>query len=661
MKSPHRAALLTALTAWLLGPAALLLGPAARAEPPRPTPVAVDRDDDDVDGIPDGDGPRVSAAPELLRVEAPHGAKPTAIEAQPGVRVLVGGRVVPSGGIVSPDARWIELQAVRPGRSDVRAFGQTLRLSAFEVRALGGDGRRIDLARSHASLQRTPPDRLGEDPLGDLADPDAIRFLIVGVAEDVPTTLDLVSVRASGAIVDRLAGVALGHVDCPGDVPAGLVCGSTLPIRAVADDIDRSHPMVKDRSIKAELGGALIVAAPEGMAGDRGAPVAGQKLQMIRIAGPRSSAIGAIERYRARLRMSLVRPRAGGPPPVGGDDAGALAVARAEVERANALWGACGVSFGAPEELDVRIVDPPRPQLLAIGCDHGLPASGGEIRVRVDGREVAAKVAEGMRPALAARVVAVAIGAAGFTVRVSDNPVIAAGAYGSSDLLVRRPGGGPAVIDAPPAGAISTDATLTACVGQIDLEDGLQHFGDIDAIAGTVEERALIKALDDGDPATIDVIMVPSFAGGGRIGESFISADGGAIRNTILEDRAGLKADRASFALSHELGHVLLDDPGHPDDFGTDTPSRLMDADAANASAYGPRRLLVEECVRAIRQSGPGAPVALLTRWPLAPLGPEAGEGAARADPGAVRARAKGSDPGAARARERAANAAGAR
>jgi hypothetical protein len=380
--------------------------------------------------------------------------------------------------------------------------------------------------------------------------------------------------------------------------------------------------MVADRSLKAALGGALVVAAPAGVGRDAAfAGRSGQKLQMIRIAGPRSSEIGAIERYRARLRIVMVRPRAGGPPPMGGDDAGAIEIARGEVDRANALWGACGVSFGPVDELDVKIVDPPRPHLLALGCDHGLPASGGEVRVRVDGREVSAKIGAGMRPNAAARAVAAAISAAGFTVRVSDNPVISAGAYGSSDLLVRRPGGAPALIDVPAAGSTSTDATLTACIGQVDLEDGLQHFGDIDAIAGTVEERALIKAFDDGDPATIDVVMVPSFAGGGRIGESFISADSGAIRNTVIEDRAGLKADRASFALSHEIGHVLLDEPGHPDDFGADTPTRLMDADAANASAYGPRRLLVEECVRAIRQSGPKAPVRLLVPWPLAPLG----------------------------------------
>jgi hypothetical protein len=279
------------------------------------------------------------------------------------------------------------------------------------------------------------------------------------------------------------------------------------------------------------------------------------------------------------------------------------------------------MSFGPPEDVDIQVVDPPRSHLLALGCDHGFAASGGEVRLRVEGRDVRFSVRARMSPAAAARVAAAAIGAAGFLAVVSDNAPIGAGAFGSSDVLVRRRDGTLATLERPASGAVSTDATLTACIGAVDLEDGLQHFGDVDAIAGTVEERTMIKAFDDRDPRTIDVFLVPSFGGGGRIGESFISADGGAIRNVVIEDRAGIRADRASFALAHELGHVLLDDPGHPDDFGPDTPTRLMDADAANSSAYGPRRLLVEECVRVLRQSGPGAPVPLLAPWPLSPIG----------------------------------------
>ena len=74
-------------------------------------------------------------------------------------------------------------------------------------------------------------------------------------------------------------------------------------------------------------------------------------------------------------------------------------------------------------------------------------------------------------------------------------------------------------------------------------------------------------------------MLVPGFARGGRIGESFIGQDGGAIRNVVVTDRAGIRSNQASFTLAHEVGHVLLDDPGHPDDFGIDLPSRLSSSD----------------------------------------------------------------------------------
>src|SRR5213076_957515 len=110
---------------------------------------------------------------------------------------------------------------------------------------------------------------------------------------------------------------------------------------------------------------------------------------------------------------------------------------------------------------------------------------------RVDGRDVTVKLAVGATPAAAARVVAAALTQAGFVATPSDNARIAAGALGTSDVLVRRKDGSLASIEPPASGPVSTDATMTACIGHVELEDGLDHFGDIDAIAGTVEERTL--------------------------------------------------------------------------------------------------------------------------------------------------------------------------
>jgi hypothetical protein len=89
-----------------------------------------------------------------------------------------------------------------------------------------------------------------------------------------------------------------------------------------------------------------------------------------------------------------------------------------------------------------------------------------------------------------------------------------------------------------------------------------------------------------------------------------------------LLDRAGVRARQASLTLANELGHVLLDLPGHPDDYGSDTPTSLMDSDAADPSTFGPRRLGVDECARAVRQSGPAARTPLLVEWPIGPIPP---------------------------------------
>ena len=100
---------------------------------------------------------------------------------------------------------------------------------------------------------------------------------------------------------------------------------------------------------------------------------------------------------------------------------------------------------------------------------------------------------------------------------MSDNATVHAATHPTSDVLVKKKGGQLAVVQPPKAGPISTDPVLDVCVGGVFLEDGLTHFADADAIAGTLEERSLIKAFDDGDPATLDVFVVPSFGGDARI------------------------------------------------------------------------------------------------------------------------------------------------
>lgn len=574
--------------------------------------IGVDNDDDDVDGQADFMQEVVRSSDELFDVPALGAGKDRTISVRGNaVRIIVDGKPLRDAQ-VAQGARRVSVQGVRPGRAEVGIFGRIFRFAVAEMWPVDGQDRHVEPWSSHASFQRLPPDRLDTNPYGKTHDLDALRFVLIAPADDLPPIVRLVARDPTGGITDTIESVTFGSVPCPVGTLAGLACGSTVPIRLVPDEIDRNHPTTKERSLRAILGGAVELMEP----------TSGRRLGSIRVGGPRETAIGPIVRYRGHLRVFLVRPTAGGPPPVGSDDAGALALARAEAAQASALWAACGIGFGPPSDLEVAIVDPPRTHLVALGCGHAMPSeTGGRIRLRIDGREVIVPIEPNVAPYGAARVLAAAILKAGFIARVSDNPAIGATALGSSDVVVHRRSGELALIEAPTAGPLMTDPRLTVCLGRVDLADGLQHFGDVDAIAGTIEERALIKAFDDGDPGTIEVFVVPSFASGGRIGESFIGADGGSVRNVLIEDRAALRADRASFALAHELGHVLLDEPGHPDDFGRDTPSRLMDADATNGTAFGPRRLLVEECVRALRQSGPLAPVPLLRPWPFLPIG----------------------------------------
>jgi len=205
----------------------------------------------------------------------------------------------------------------------------------------------------------------------------------------------------------------------------------------------------------------------------------------------------------------------------------------------------------------------------------------------------------------------------GYRVERFTNPRTESAALPTVDLAVRDRTGRLLSLAPDRAGEISSDPSLRVCSLAVHLEDGLDHFSDGDAAAGTLEERTLLRALMDDDARTIDLLIVPVFAGLGRIGESFIFSPGASIQNALILDRGGIRASMRSFTLAHELGHILLDMPGHPDDYGIDRPSSLMDADAADGTIFGPRRLSLADCQRALRQSGPGAPVPLLEAWPL--------------------------------------------
>ncbi|MFO0679726.1 MAG: hypothetical protein U0169_24585 [Polyangiaceae bacterium] len=586
---------------------------------PAPLHVTADRDDDDLDGTVDGEQSKLPVAITgdfALLPRTVIEAVWDSIDGDGRVRILVRGVPVPMGARVPPGA---VVQGVRAGNVTL-TFTRGKAKEKVPIVVDGaflrdGLGRDVDPVSSHVSIERTPPARFEGDGDARFDDPDALRVVLVEPAMDPqsdeppPVELSVESLTASGVKLDRIGKIPVVPAQCPRDVPAAG-CFASAPIRFVVDDVDRGHPLVAGRSLRAEVGGAIVVRRE------------GRKALLARVLGPRASSVGPIGRLRATIRPFVVRMSPKGAPAIGTTEAGAVAILRAELALASATWGQCGVTFGDARNLDVRIVDPPTSHLLALGDDVGLPASGGEIRVKVDGRPVTVKIPAGATPSGAAFVVARTIEKAGFVAHVSPNARIGTGAMSSVDVLVRRPNGVLATILPPAAGtSLSTDATLSVRIGYVALEDGLDHFRDVDAVAGTLEERTLLKAVDDGDPRTIELVVVPSFAGGVRIGESFIGSDASSLRNVVILDRAGIRARKSSLTLAHELGHVLLDMPDHPDDYGLDTPTMLMDSDASDASPFGPRRLTTEECARVVRQSGPKARLPLLADWSLRPGG----------------------------------------
>jgi hypothetical protein len=577
--------------------------------------VWADRDDDDANGVPDGEQAALPPAARIDLIPLDRQLVGVTLQVVSGgeharlVLAQVGPR--PWGVVSGPG--WI--QGLTPGRVELvaRSPGRQTRVT-IDVRGIdlrSGTSEAVDMARSHASLERTPPSRIEGPPDAPYDDPDALR-VVLAVPDDGPgldgdRAIAVESLGALGTRLDAIPRLALAPSSCVQPY-AGVRCFSSAPLRLVIDDVDRSHPLVADRSIKAELGGAIVLRD------------AGRKAQMVRVLGPRTSPVGPIGRLLATLRPFVVRVTAGGAPAIGGTDAGALDALRTELGAASAIWGQCGVTFGDVRSIDVRTVDPPPSHLIAIGDDLGIAASGGEIRLRAEGKTLSVSTSPGEPPDRVASDLARLIEKSGLVAVVSPNARIGPGLAPSVDVSVRRKDGALCPVDTVPGVPLSTDPTLSVRIGSVDLSDGLQHFTDMDAMAGTLEERTLLKAFDDGDPRSIEVVVVPLFAGGGRIGESFIGSDLSSVRNVVLLDRAGIRARKSSLTLAHELGHVLMDLPGHPDDYGVDTPTLLMDSDAADASPFGPRRITLDECARVVRQAGPRARVPLLTDWPVGPI-----------------------------------------
>ncbi len=373
-------------------------------------------------------------------------------------------------------------------------------------------------------------------------------------------------------------------------------------LRLVADATDGSAPDVGFQLLRARLTDRVLVS----LSGVKS--VAAER----RVGGQGRSDPRDV--LRGRLRILVLRSGRGAQPVIGKSDAEAIELARRQVEIANEIWAQCFIDFGEPGLTKVDVVDPPPPALLAVSDLDGLPARGdGAVTFQVGGKRVGPiALSAGALPEQTAQRIARALGALGFSPTLSINPRADHGAHPSADVLVRDKGGMPLALSVDPDHALSSDSQQRVAIGSVDLSDGITEFDNTISAVGTLEERTMVKLLGDGDPSTIDVFLVNRFVNRDRQGEAFIEADGSSMANTLIFDRNAVRFERQAWVQAHELGHVLLDEPLHPDNVGPDRPWLLMDSDARQGRVGGPKRLTADECAKVRRRSGPGAYPTLL-------------------------------------------------
>jgi len=392
-------------------------------------------------------------------------------------------------------------------------------------------------------------------------------------------------------------------------------------VRLVADDIDLRAPGVEGQTLRVGLRDRVRLRY-------RREGLAGEVTHDLAVGRPgNEEGPSAARSMRWRVRVLRDRPVAlGGRPVLGNDDEGALRIARRQIDLGNEIYAQCGVVIHDPAGVVAEVIDPPPPSLLAFGDDDGMTAAGGSaVRVRVNGRLVGpVAVGAGWSTVETALAVSRALTAAGFNPRLTENARADYAHNGSVDLVVRDAQGQLVTLSLPPTGPITTDRRQRVHIGAVDLSDGLMEFNNLTSASGTLEERSLLKPTMDDDPSTIELYIINRFTGGTRIGEAFVEGDRGAIVNALFLDRVGILAEREAWTQSHEAGHILLNQPWHPDNMGPDRPWLLMDADASLGAVTGPKRLTVEECARIRVESGVHAWPPLLRRYDLAHPAPDA-------------------------------------
>ncbi len=468
----------------------------------------------------------------------------------------------------------MNVRGVRPGLASLRREGERVRV----VVVAGG------LRRGEGEEPAREAPFAGRDRFGAFVGEPVHAVVRLPREFAAGAALRVVAFDARGAFTGEIAFDGSG-VSCADD--ASLRCFDSGPLRLVSEALDGDDVAPGERAIEARLGGrlAVLVGSDEVFA----VPTC--------LAGEESCG------YDVTLRPLLVRAYAGGPTVFRGAPEGEVEALRERLASVMKPWETCGIRASVLRPL---IVDPPRDVLLAFGLPFGLPSDGREvIEVKAGRRTVEIALPPKLSPRDAARVVEERLRAIGVEVLSVERPWLVHEERPAAELRVVG-------TKVEPSIRVRHGGRLAITATRVELRDGLEHFDDARAASGSQEERALLVPLVDGLTSTVDVVAVPFFSDGRRVGESFIATDDAALANVIVVDRAGLAASRTSHVLAHELGHVLLRSGDHPDEGIRDTPRLLMDSDASDASRLGPRLLTADECARA-RTQGQREPHRVLT------------------------------------------------
>ncbi len=178
-------------------------------------------------------------------------------------------------------------------------------------------------------------------------------------------------------------------------------------MRLVGDDLDLRAPGVQGQTLLVGLRDRVRVRYQR-------PGVAGEATRDIGVGRP-GNEDGPLAARRARWHIIVLRQRGDRVGPVvGNDDAGAMRIARRQVEISNEIYVQCAMTWGDPARADVSIVEPPHDALLSVSDNDGFSAAGGVIRVQVNGTAVGpVRQVPGWHPVETARALAAAIRARG--------------------------------------------------------------------------------------------------------------------------------------------------------------------------------------------------------------------------------------------------------